>query len=243
MLARVNAGVEQCPQFRALGLGLPLAKAVAVRKNTFFRAGLFLIAAGAADQCIKTEFFDGFQQGDRLVHIAGFARVRQTHGAARHGVLDAAHNQLSAQLLGTLVTKVGDLGKVVTGVDHQQGVGDAAGAEGFLGALEHDQGVFAAREQQGGALEDGSDFTQDEDGFFFQGVQMGVAELVNQPGFGAGIHAWASFLVSDVTCKPHSLAVSSSHHQRPARKSSPRLMARVQGAQPMLGKNSSCKGL
>ena len=31
--------------------------------------------------------------------------------------------------------------------------------------------------------------------------------------------------------------------QRPERKSSPRLMARVQGAQPMLGKNWSCSGL
>ena len=37
------------------------------------------------------------------------------------------------------------------------------------------------------------------------------------------------------TCRPHSLAASSSHHQRPARKSSPSVMARVQGSQPMLG--------
>ena len=47
-----------------------------------------------------------------------------------------------------------------------------------------------------------------------------------------------------LTCKPHSFVVSLlSHHQRPARKSSPRLIARVQGAQPMLGMNSSCSGL
>ena len=49
------------------------------------------------------------------------------------------------------------------------------------------------------------------------------------------------------TCRPHSFAGDwpslASHHQRPARKSSPRLIARVQGAQPMLGKKSSCNAL
>src|SRR5437867_4262721 len=36
-------------------------------------------------------------------------------------------------------------------------------------------------------------------------------------------------------CSPHSLYSGFSHHQRPARMSSPGLMARVHGAQPMLG--------
>jgi hypothetical protein len=40
-----------------------------------------------------------------------------------------------------------------------------------------------------------------------------------QFGFGTGVHAGAPSLV--FTCSPHSLAASSSHHQRPARKSSP----------------------
>ena len=46
-----------------------------------------------------------------------------------------------------------------------------------------------------------------------------------------------------LTCKPHSFAVSSSHHQRPDRKSSPTAIARVHGSQPMLGMKSSCSGL
>src|SRR5215813_7085927 len=37
------------------------------------------------------------------------------------------------------------------------------------------------------------------------------------------------------TCNPHSFAPVSSHHQRPARNSCPGSIARVQGAQPMLG--------
>ena len=39
----------------------------------------------------------------------------------------------------------------------------------------------------------------------------------------------------DLTCSPHSLVSGLSHHQRPARTSSPTLMARVQGAQPIDG--------
>src|SRR3989337_941211 len=41
-------------------------------------------------------------------------------------------------------------------------------------------------------------------------------------------------------CKPHSLSESCSHHQRPARRSSPGFMALVQGSQPMLGYPLSC---
>ena len=48
---------------------------------------------------------------------------------------------------------------------------------------------------------------------------------------------------STSTCSPHSLAWSCSHHQRPALSSSPSDTARVQGAQPMLGKKRSCSSL
>jgi hypothetical protein len=82
----------------------------------------------------------------------------------------------------------------VASVDHQQRIRDAAAtggacfaSEGFFGALEHDQRIFAAGKQQGGALESGGNFTQDEDGFFFQRVQVAVAQGV-QFGLGQGIH-------------------------------------------------------
>jgi hypothetical protein len=51
------------------------------------------------------------------------------------------------------------------------------GAKGLFGALEHDQRILAAREQQGGALEGGGHLAQDEDGFFFQRVEVAVAEV------------------------------------------------------------------
>ena len=228
---------------------MPLTKTVAVAEDALLGARLFFVTPGPANQRVKTEFFNRFEQRDRLVHVAAFARMRQPHGATRHRVFDAAHNQLGAQLFGPGVTEISDLMEVVAGVDHQQRVGNVAAGfavhKGFFSALEHHQRVFAAGEQQGRAFKGGRHLAQDEDGFFLQRIEMGVAEMVRagvvrhglqQVGKYRGIHVWA-FSGSGLAliCRPHSLAVSSSHHQRPARKSSPRLMARVQGAQPMLG--------
>src|SRR6516225_10312634 len=44
-------------------------------------------------------------------------------------------------------------------------------------------------------------------------------------------------------CNPHSFFASSSHHQRPARSSSPGAIGRVQGAHPMEAKPLACRGL
>ena len=237
MLTRLQARVEQAPQFRPLRLGLPLAKTVAVAEDALFGAGFFFVAAGTTNERVELEFFNRFQQGDRLVHIAAFTGVGQAHSAARHGVFHTAHDQLGTQFFGAQVAEIGHFMEVMAGVDHQQRVGDVANAKGFFGALQHHQRILAAREQQGRAFGGTGHFTQDVYGFFFQRIQMLVAKLLQQLGFNSGVHALISsgFFKSSLACRPHSLAASSSHHQRPARKSSPRLMARVQGAQPMLG--------
>ena len=192
MLARVQPGVEQRPQLGPLRLGLPLTEAVAVRKNAFLGTGLLFVAPRAADQRVKAEFFNRFQQRDRLVHVAAFARVRQAHRAALHRILDIANDQLGAQFLRTEVAEIGDFREVVPGVDHQQRVGDTpatggailatGGAvpapEGLLGALQNDQRILPARKQQRRPLERGRHLAQDEDGFFFQRVQVRVAQVV-----------------------------------------------------------------
>ena len=56
MLAGLQPGVEQRPQLGPLGLGLPLAEAVAVREDALLGAGFFFVAAGAANQRVKAEF-------------------------------------------------------------------------------------------------------------------------------------------------------------------------------------------
>ena len=102
----------------ALVFGLPLAKAVAVAEDALFGTRLFFVAAGAADQGVKTEFVDGFEQRHRLVRIARLVGARQAHGAARHRILDAAHDLFGTQFLGAQIPEVGHFGEVVAGVDH-----------------------------------------------------------------------------------------------------------------------------
>ena len=142
-------------------------------EQAFLGTGLFLVAARAADQGIEAEFLDRFQQGDGLVRVAAFVRARQAHGAACHRILHAAHDQVGLQFGSALVTEGGHFGEVVAGVDHQQREGDAAAAERLFCAGEQHQRVLATGEQQGGTFEAGSNFAQQEDGFLFQGVQVG----------------------------------------------------------------------
>ena len=59
--------------------------------------------------------------------------------------------------------------------------------------------------------------------------------LVRSHPLGAHLIAGDRSRRQPFTCSPHSLDSGDSHHQRPARTSSPGAMARVQGAQPMLG--------
>jgi hypothetical protein len=74
-------------------------------------------------------------------------------------------------LLGAEISEVGHFFEVVTGVYHQQWIRNAAAFlfvdKGFFGTLEHDQGIFASREKQGGTIKGGSHFAQDKNGFFF----------------------------------------------------------------------------
>ena len=78
------------------------------------------------------------------MHVPGLARVRQANRAALHGVFNIAHDQLSTQLRCTKVAKIRDLGKIMAGVDHQQGVRNAIDPKRFLGAFQQHQRVFAA---------------------------------------------------------------------------------------------------
>src|SRR5471030_1372941 len=58
-------------------------------------------------------------------------------------------------------------------------------------------------------------------------------QCVQSAELGAALRSSTSLML--VTCKPHSFVSRDSHHQRPARLSSPGRMARVHGSQPMLG--------
>ena len=110
--------------------------------------------------------------------------MRQTHRAALHGVFDAANDQFCTQFRSAKVAEIRHFMEVVAGVDHQQRVRNLAGfgiavvaQKRLFSAFQQHQRVFAARKQQGRALKGGGHFAQDEDGFLFQRVQMGVAQM------------------------------------------------------------------
>ena len=66
-------------------------------------------------------------------------------------------------------------------------------------------------------------------------VAIGVRECLAQALYcdRAAAHRAGIGLLSGVQCRPHSFTAPSSHHQRPARSSSPGPVARVHGAHPM----------
>ena len=168
-------------------------------------------------------------------------------------IVEVGDHEALAELADEAVAELDHLGKVVPGVDvkereRQPGTTLSGEAESLARQVKDDAGVLAAGEQQRRALECGGRFAQDEDRLFLERVELGDVDLGQQPVDGSRcVHAcvstasvWSSG--EPATCSPHSFTPCS-HHQRPARASSPRLTARVQGAQPMLGKNWSCKAL
>ena len=70
VFARVQARIEEIPDFRALVLRIPLAKIVPEAEETLLRAGLLLVAAGAADAAIEPEFLDRGEESGNLQTVA-----------------------------------------------------------------------------------------------------------------------------------------------------------------------------
>ena len=100
-------------------------------------------------------------------------------GRSEAGPLPSGDDQPLAELLDELVAEGDDFRKVVAGVDVQERERQprllAAGElERLLRQVQDDARVLAAREQQGRAFERGRDFAKDEDGFFFQPVEVAV---------------------------------------------------------------------
>src|SRR5262249_29411901 len=70
VFAGIDAGVVKIPAFRPLVFRVPLAEAVAEAEEALLRAGLFLVAARAADQAIEPELLDRREQRGDLEPVA-----------------------------------------------------------------------------------------------------------------------------------------------------------------------------
>ena len=173
VLALVRTGVVQVPQFRTLVLRVPLAELVAEAHDAFLGAGLFLVAAGAADAAVEAELLDGFKQRHRLVLVARFARVLEHHSAALHRILDRTHDQALTQFSRTLVAEGNDFRVVVAGVDVYQRERKLARAESLLGHAQHADRILAAGEEQGRVRALTGHLAHDVDGLGFEPVEVG----------------------------------------------------------------------
>jgi hypothetical protein len=122
-----------------------------------------------------------------------------------------ADHQALADLGQVPVAEFDDLGEIVAGVHVQQCKGQAAAEavarsarlEGLLGQAQQHARILAGGKQQRGALETRRHLAQDEDGFFFQPVEVALVEcgqqLVDaQRRVHAGIPGDASFIAVSV---------------------------------------------
>ena len=136
--------IEQIPKLGALVLGVPLAEVVAVGKEAFLGACLFLVASRPADARVELVFLDGVDERRRLEAVAARVGARfLLHLAGVDGRLDATYDEASAEAFDEVVTELDRLGKVVSRVDVHQWHRDASWGEGLGREVGHHDAVLA----------------------------------------------------------------------------------------------------
>ncbi len=150
-----------------------------------------------------------------------------------------AHDQVEAPLERQPVAVLDHLRHLVGRVDvHER---DRHVAEERLARqVQEHRAVLADGPQHADVAEPAVRLAQDVDALGLERVEL-VHEAAAQ-AFAVASAALPGILAAR-SWSPHSRCSGSSHHQRPARQSSPSATARVHGAQPMLGKPWSCSGL
>ena len=177
VFAGVFAAVEEVPEFGALVLGVPLAEVVAVGEEALLGAGFLFVAASAAEAGVVLVLLDGIEQGDGLEFVAGGVGAFFFDDAAGiNGLLDVADDERGADEVHEFIAVAHGFGEIVAGIHVDEREGHAGGPEGFFCKPCHDDRVFPAGEEQGGVLELGRGFAQDENRFGFELVEL--AEVV-----------------------------------------------------------------
>ena len=191
VLAPAVAAVVEVPQFGALGLGVPLPELVAEAEDPLLRPGLLLVPAPAAEDGVEAALPDAPEQRRGLQAVAGSAGAHLLdHPSGVDVVLDGGDHQPGAELDGSPVPELEDLGEVAAGVDVHHREGQGGRGEGLGRQVGHDDRVLAPREEQDRALELGGHLADDVDRLGLQGGQM--AERVA--------------VVADARPAPHGLA-------------------------------------
>ncbi len=174
VFAGIFAAVEEVPEFGALVFWIPLAEVVAVGEEAFFGAGFFLVAASATEAGIVLMFLDGIEEGDGLELIAGGVGAGFLDDAAGiDGFLDGTDDESGAEEFHEFIAIDHGFIEVVASIDMDEWEGRTSGPESFFRKPCHDDGVFTAREEEGGVFELGGGLAEDEDRLGFELVELG----------------------------------------------------------------------
>ena len=220
VLALADAPVVERPQLGPLVLGIPLAEVVPEREHPLLGPRLLLVPSRASEGGVEATFGQHPQQRRRLQPVAArLVPVLLRHPPGVDVVLHRGDDQPLTQLGHAAVAELERLGKVVAGVDVEDGEREPPGTERLLGdAQQHDR-VLAAAEQQHRTLQLGRHLAHDEDGLRLQRVEVGQLEEM------------APVVEKRHWCSPHSVLSDPAH--RPDRGSAPGATGVVVGAQPI----------
>ena len=226
------------------------------REHALLRARLLLVAARAADAARRsrtrrsrraaspTGARCGFRPASRSTHAP--AARSNPRPSARSGARPAPRARRSRNAITS--------GKLWPVSMCSSGNGNGAGRNAFSARRSRTSESLPPEKSSAGLRALARDFAQDVDRLGLEPVEMmrsrpapaaardARSGAVVECGFGDHVRLSAPVRVRrrahDVDraarCSPHSLCSGFSHHQRPARTSSPGSIARVQGAQPML---------
>ena len=150
---------------------------VAVGEETLLGAGFFLVAAAAAEAGVVLVFLDGIEEGDGLEFVAGCVGALFLDDAAGvDGFLNQPDDEIGTDEFHELVAVGHRFLEIVARVDVDERKGHARGPECLAGEPGHHDRVFASGEKQGRIFKLGGGFTEHENGFGFELIE--VAEIV-----------------------------------------------------------------
>ncbi len=207
-------------------------------EHALLGAGFLLVAARPAEGRVELVFVERLLQRLRLHDLGVKLRtVRERPDAHLDPLGIDVFDELQAPFLDDVVAELDHLAELPGRVDVEQREGRLRRIEGFHRDMQHRHGVLADRKQHHRLFAFRDSLAHDVDALRLEPIEMaertGRKRAHPNTSGAPGLPGPRRRTPSSPTCRPHSFLSSCSHHQRPARSSSPGFTARVQGAQPM----------
>ncbi len=142
-------------------------------KEAFFRAGLFFVAATAAEAGVVLVGLDGVEEGDGLEFVArGVDALLFDDAALVDGPLDGADDELGAELFNVSVAVSHRLVEIVSRVDVDERERKFRRPERLVREVRHEDGILAAGKEEGRLAELRGGLAEDENGLGLELIEM-----------------------------------------------------------------------